>query len=125
MKNADKTRSEQLSFVIFVEQTEDDAADGGEETAKERAIHEEKREQFFSNGKDTVPVLNIYDFEGHGSGSVDGVFYTTGGTESTMATKRRKFKVAADGAAKHGSTKRRVTTSRHPVNVLDDAWTRM
>ena len=59
MENTDKTGSKAFGFVIFVEHTKDDTADGGEETAKEGAVSEEEGAEFFRDGEDTVTVLDI------------------------------------------------------------------
>lgn len=42
-----------------------------------------------------------------------------------MATKRNKLKVATTGATIHCATKRRVTTTKHSVNVINDRLPRM
>ena len=120
MEDTDKTGSKAFGFVVFMEHTKDNAADGREETAKEGAVSEEEGAEFFRDGEDTVPMLNVQDFKGHGGGTVNGVFRTTGGTETAMTAERNKFKFPAFITAIHGSAERRVTTVKHPVNIPDD-----
>lgn len=103
-----------------MEHTEDDAAGGREKAVKEGAVVKEEGTQFFCNGEDTVTVCDVQNLKGHGSGTVDGVFRTAGGTEAAVAAERDKFKVPTFVTAIHGTAERRVTTVEHPVNIPDD-----
>ncbi len=120
MEDTDKPGSKAFRFIVFVEHTKDDTAYCGEETAKEGTVSEEEGSEFFRNGKDTVAVLDVQNFKGHGGGTVNGVFRTAGGTEAAVAAERNKFQFPTFVTAIHGPTKRRVTTVKHPVNIPDD-----
>ena len=120
MKDTDKTGSKAFGFVVFMEHTKDDTADGRKETAKQGAVSEEEVAEFFRDGEDTVSVLNVQNFKGHGGGTINRIFRTTSGAETAMAAEGDKFKFATFITAKHGPAKRRVTADKHPVNIPDD-----
>ena len=125
MKDTDKTGSKAFEFVIIKEHTKDDAADSGKETAKQGAVSEKERAEFFCNGEDTVTVLYVQNFKGHGSGTINRVFSATGGTETAVAAERDKFKFATFITAIYGTAERRVGAVKHPVNIPDDRPTWM
>ena len=81
--------------------------------------------KFFGNSKNTMTVMAINKLKTHGGSSIDGVHISARRTETTMATKRNKLKVATTGATIHCATKRRVTTTKHSVNVINDRLPRM
>ena len=57
-------------------------------------------------------------FKRHGRRPLFGILYTTGRTESGMATERNKFKMATSGAGVHGTAISRVSTMNHFRNVF-------
>ena len=67
-----------------------------------------------------MSVFGIDKFKGHRSSAVNGIFVTAGRTEAAFASERHKFKLAAVGAAVHGTTKSRVTAMNHTVNIFDN-----
>lgn len=103
-----------------MEHAEDDAFCGSKKTVKEGTVSKKEGAQFLSNGEDAVAVCNIQKFKGHGSGTVNGVFCTAGGTETAVAAERNKFEFAAFVTTIHGTAERRVTAVEHPVNIPDD-----
>lgn len=120
MEDTDKTGSKAFGFIVFVEHTENDAARGSKKAVEKGTVGKKKGPEFFRNGEDAVAVGDIQDLKGHGSGTVNGVFRTAGGTETAVAAERDKFEFTALIAAIHGTTERRVTAVKHPVNVPDD-----
>ena len=96
-----------------------------EETVKERTVTEEINTQFFRDSKNTVSVGTGNKFKRHGRRPLFGILYTTGRTESGMATERNKFKISTVRTAVHGTAVGRVTTMNHLVDILDDSRTRM
>ena len=72
-----------------------------------------------------MPMLDIDYFKRHGSGAVNGIFGPTGKTESTVATKWNKFKISALTTTIHCTTKRRVTTVNHTINIFNDRFSRV
>ena len=57
-------------------------------------------------------------FKRHSRRTLFGIFHTAGGTESGMATKRNKFKMAALGAGVHGTAIRGVATVNHLGDIF-------
>lgn len=125
MEDTDKAGSKTFGFVVFVEHTEDNVADCGEKTSKEGAVSEKEGAEFLSDSEDTVAVLNVQNLKSHGGSTVNGIFCTAGGAETAVAAERDKFKFAAFVTGKHGTTERRVTTVKHPVNIPDDGLSGM
>ena len=124
VEDTDKAGSKTFGFVVFVEHTEDNIADGGEKATKEGTVSEEEGPEFFSDSEDTVAVPHIQNLKSHGGSTVNGVFCTAGGAETAVAAERDKFKFPAFVTGIHGPTERRVTAVKHPVNIPDDglAW---
>ena len=91
MEDTDKTGSKAFGFVVFVEHTEDDTADSGEEASKEGTVSKEECAEFFYDGEDTVAVFHVQNLKGHGGSTVNGVFCTAGGAETAVAAERDKF----------------------------------
>ena len=120
MEDTDKTGSKAFGFIVFVEHTENDAAGGSKKAAQKGTVGKKKGPEFFRNGEDTVAVGDVQELKGHGSGAVDGVFRTAGGTETAVAAERDKFKFATFVTAIHGTAERRVTAVKHPVDIPDD-----
>ena len=57
----------------------------------EGAVSEEEKPELFYNGKDTVMVVDVQNFEGHDGSMVNGVFRTVGGSETAVVAKGDKF----------------------------------
>lgn len=125
MEDTDETGSETFRFVFALEHSKDHTADSREKTVKQCSVSKEKVSQFFGNGKNTVPMRNINEFEGHGGSSVDGIFDTAGWAETAVATERNKFEHTTGRAPVHGSTKGRIPAMNHFFNILDNSLPRM
>lgn len=82
MQNTDKAGSKELRFIIFVEQTGNDAVHGGKEVVEKGTVIKEERTQFVGNGEDTMPVRDIDDLKRHRSSPVNGVHVAAGRTET-------------------------------------------
>ena len=72
-----------------------------------------------------MPMLGIYEFEGHGSSAIYRVHVSTGRTKTAVATKRDKLKMAAVIATVHGAAEGRITTIDHLFDVFDDSRARV
>ena len=94
-----------------------------EEAVKEAAVFQEKVTKVFINGENAVPVLDINKFKGHLCSPFHGIFITTGGAETAVASERDKFKVTTMGTSVHGATVGRVTAVDHFFDVFQFAFT--
>ena len=70
-------------------------------------------------------MLDIDYLKRHRSSAVNGIFCSTGRTKSTVATKWNKFKSSTLTTTIHCTTKRRVTTVNHTINIFNDRFSRM
>lgn len=125
MENADKTGSKEFCLIVFMEHSKDNTSNGRKKAVKKETILKEKRTQFFCNRKNTMAMLDIDNLKRHRGSSVDGILVSTGRTETTMTTKRYKFKSTTFGTAVHGTTERWVATVDHSVYVFNNrlTWT--
>ncbi len=108
-----------------MEHMEYDTAYRMEKAVQEVAVFKEKFPQVFINGKYTVPVLYTNYFERHVSSSFHGIFCSTCGAETAVASERDKFKVSAVGTAIHCTTIGRVSTVNHFFDVFQFTGTWM
>ncbi len=115
MEDKDKPGRVVHGFVHFVEHTQNDAAYGMKKAVKECAVFQEKIPQVFINSKNTMPVLDVYQFKGHVSSPLHSVFVAASGAETAFAAERDKFKLPAFWAAIHGAAKRRVADAALPL----------
>ena len=125
VEDANEAGSKAFGFIVFMKQTKEDTADGGKEAVKERTIPQKEGTEFFGNGKNAVPVLDVDNLEGHGGSPVKGVFDAAGRAKTAVATERGKLEVTADRAAKHSPAKRGITAMNHLVNVFNHGLARM
>ena len=125
MEYADKAGHKVFGFVHFMEEPENDTADGLKKAVKERAVIQKERAQVFIDGKNEVPMCTINEFKGHFSRAVNTVFIATGGAKLRMAAERDKFKFATVRTGIHRATKRRIPTVDHFFNVFHDNGTGM
>lgn len=95
------------------------------ETVKQRTVIQEKPAELFVNGKNTVPVGDTDQFEGHGSGTLHGVEISAGRAETAVTAERDKFEFSAVRTAIHGAAKSGVAAVNHFFNIFDDRVTRM
>lgn len=96
-----------------------------EEVVKKRTVFKKEMSKFSGNSEDTVTMRTVDEFETHGGGSVNGIHISTRWIKSTMAMKRIKLKIASTSVTIYCITKRRVTTTIHSVNVINDRLARM
>ncbi len=89
-----------------------------EEAVKQCPVIQEKLPEVFVNGKNTVPVGNVDQFERHGGSALHGVEVTAGRAETAVAAERDEFQLAAVRAAVHCPAKGGVATVDHLINVF-------
>ena len=95
------------------------------ETVKERAILQEKITEGRINGKNAMTVSDINELKGHRGSSVNGIHVTAGRTETGMTAERNIFEITAGRAGIHGTTKRRITTVDHLIDIFHLSRSRM
>ena len=125
MQDTNKTGNKVLGFVDLEEHPQDNTADGSKKAVKERTVFKKEVAQILVNGKDTMSVSTVNEFERHGSSPVDGIFGTAGRAELGMTAKRDEFEFAAMGASIHGAAKRGIATIDHLFDVFHDNRPRM
>lgn len=125
MKDRNETWSKQFRFIVLVEHSEDNRANGAEEAVQEITVFKEKVSEGIIDCKDTVSVLGIDDLRRHGKSAVNRVLVATGRTEAAFATERNKFKVAAFFTPPHDTTMSGVSAVNHLIDILDDGITGM
>lgn len=91
VEDHDKTGSEVHGFVLFKKHAGDNTCDGMEEAVKEGTVIKKEMAEVFIDGKDTVPVYDVYQFEGHGSGALHGIEVATGRAEAAVAAEGDEF----------------------------------
>ncbi len=119
VEDHDEAGSEVFGFVHFVEQTRNNTGDRVEETVEQGTVFQEIRAQVLIDGKNTVPVNNVDELEGHIGCPFHGILISTGGTEAAMAAERDKFHFPASGASIHSSTESGIATIDHLFHVLN------
>lgn len=118
MKNTDKTGSEALGFIKFAEHAKDNVADRMKKTIEQGTISAKEDAKFFRNSKDTMPVNALNDLERHGSGTLDGIEITAGGTETAFAAKGNKFECTTRSTPIHSSAKGGIAAVNHLLDVF-------
>ena len=96
-----------------------------EEVVKKTAVFKKERAEIFIYGKYTMLVENVDQFKSHTGSAIHRVLISASGTETAVTAKRDKFKIATLRAPIHGTTKRRVTTINHLLDVFNDSIARM
>ena len=118
MKNTDKTRSKMFSLVEFAEHTKNDVANRMKKTIEQRTISAEKDAKLLWDGKNAMSVNTLNDFEGHGSGALDGIEISAGRAETAFAAKRNKFERTTRRTPIHGSTISRISAMNHLIDAF-------
>ena len=85
---------------------------------KQGAVIEKEFPEIFVNGKDTMAVWDIYQFEGHSGSAFHGILGTAGRAETAVASERNKFKFSTMGTAIHGTAEGRIATVDHFIDVF-------
>lgn len=120
MKNTDEARGKVLSFIEFAEHIKDDIADGVEKTVEQRTVFAKENAKFFRNGKNTMSMDGLDDFERHGSGALDRIEVSTGRTKTTFAVKRDKFESTTRRTPVHSAAESGVSTVNHLFDVFEN-----
>ena len=118
VKNHDETRSKIFGFIHFEEHARDNTGNRVKKAIKQGAVIKEESTEILIDSKNAVAVLDINKFKGHRGSAVHGVFVTTGRAKTTMTAEGNKFKLSTMRTAVHGTTKRRIATVDHFIDVL-------
>ena len=105
-------------MVEIVKHTGDHAGNGMKEIVKKGAVFEKKVTEVIIDCKYTVPVRNIDQFKGHRGSTFHRILVATRGTETAVAAKRNELKIVTVWAAIHSTTKRRITTMDHFIDIF-------
>ena len=71
MKNTDKTGSKAFSFTEFAKHIKNDVTNRMKKAVKQGTISAEEDTKFFGDGKNTMPMNALDNFERHRSGALD------------------------------------------------------
>ena len=118
MKDHDKTRSKIQGLILFEKHAGNNTVDSVEEAVEQCPVIKEEPAEVFVNGKDTMPVDNVYQLEGHGGGTLHGVEVSAGRAEAAVAPEGDKFQFAAFGAAEHCPAKGGIATVDHFIDIF-------
>ena len=113
MKNANKSGSKTLGFIELAEHTKNDVTNRMKKTVEQRAISAKKDTKFFGNGKYTVAMNALNNFERHGSGALDGIEISAGRTETAFAAERNKFERTTRRTPVHSAAASRISAMNH------------
>lgn len=120
MQDHDKPRSEMHGLVLLGKHAGNNTAYGMEKAVKQGAVIQEKLPEALVNGKDAVPVGDINQLKGHRGSALHGVLIAAGRAETAVAAEGDKFEFTTGRAAIHSTTKSRVATMDHFIDVFDD-----
>lgn len=122
MKDHDKTGSKIQGFILFEKHAGNNTVDSVEEAVEQCPVIKEEPAEVFVNGKDTMPVDNVYQLEGHGGGTLHGVEVSAGRAEAAVAPEGDKFQFAAFGAAEHCPAKGGIATVDHFIDIFHHSF---
>ena len=74
--------------------------------------------QLLRNRKNAMSVNALNDFEGHGSGTLDGIEITAGRAETAFAAKRNKFERTTRRTPVHCTAEGRSSTMNHFLDTF-------
>ena len=74
--------------------------------------------EFIIDGKDTMTMSNMNQFEGHTGSAIHSIFYAASGAETAMTAKRDKFQLSTVGTAVHGAAKSGIATVNHFIDIF-------
>lgn len=74
--------------------------------------------EIFINGKNTMTMPDIDQLKSHTDRAFHGIFVTTRRTKAAVATKGDEFQLSTMGADIHGTTKGRITTVDHFIDIF-------
>ena len=118
VKYHDEAGSEISGFIHFEEHTRDDTGNRMEKAVKQSTVFKEKVTKVFINGKNAMAVLDINKFKRHGSSTFHGILVSTGRAKTAVTSEWDKFKLTTMRTAIHGTTKRRITTVDHLIDIF-------
>ena len=81
--------------------------------------------KFLIDCENTMTMCAVNKLKGHTGRAFLGILHTASRAEAAFAAEGNKFHVVASGADIHGTAKRRVTTTKHFINVINDGTARM
>ena len=113
MKNANKSGSKTLRFIELAEHTMNDVTNRMKKTVEQRAILAKKDAKLFRDGKNTVTMNALNNFERHGSSTLDRIEVSTGRTETAFAAERNKFERTTRRTPVHSSAASRISAMNH------------
>jgi hypothetical protein len=125
MEDHDNPRGVVHGLVYFPEHAQDNTVGGVEQAVKEGTFLHEKAAQVFVNGKNTMPVVDVNEFEGHLSGAFHGIFVAASRTETAVAAERDKFQFTTIRATVHCPAIGWITTVYHLANIFHHTVTWM
>ena len=105
VEDHDISGSEVFGMVQIEKHAGYDTGDGMEETVQERTVLEKKVSKIFSNGKNTMAMLDTDEFKRHSGGAFHSIFISAGRTKAAVTAKWNKLEVTAVGAGVHGAAK--------------------
>lgn len=91
MKNHDKPGGKIQGFILLGKHAGNNTVDRMKKAVKKRTIIEEEIPELLINGKNTMPMRDMEQFEGHGGRALHGIEIAAGRAEATVATKRDKL----------------------------------
>ena len=89
-----------------------------EKTMKQSSALKGKITEIFINREDVVSVLNVNQFKRHRCSTFHGILVTARGKETAVVAKRNGLKISTVWAAIHSTTKRRITTVDHLIDIF-------
>ena len=118
MKNANKSGSKTLGFIELAEHTKNDVTNRMKKTVEQRAILAKKDAKLFRDGKNTVTMNALNNFERHGSSALDGIEISAGRTKTAFAAERNKFERTTRRTPVHSSAVSRISAMNHLFNAF-------
>ena len=120
MKNANKSGSKTLGFIELAEHTKNDVTNRMKKTVEQRAILAKKDAKLFRDGKNTVTMNALNNFERHGSSTLDRIEVSTGRTETAFAAERNKFERTTRRTPVHSAAVSRISAMDHLFDAFKD-----
>lgn len=118
MQNHNKPGSKVFGFIHLIKHTGDNAVHSVKKAVEQRVVFEKKGSEIFIDGKNTMTMSDMNQFEGHTGSAFHGIFVATGRAKTAVAAKGDEFKLTAMGAGIHGTAEGRVTTVDHLINIF-------
>ena len=91
MQNHEKAGGKIFGLIDFEKHTGDDTVDGMKKAVKECAVFEKEIPKVFVNGKNTVAMAGLYEFESHAGRALHGIFDAAGRAKAAVTAERNEF----------------------------------